>query len=175
MCPELDEEVVERLKKSWKQVGPIYPVILTKSGKLVEGHHRLAAHPSWPRVRMKTDDPYKALQLRAILHGARRQVSEQETAQILRKMEVMLEKRGEKLRQNRFKKLAEDTGYSETYIHRLLSTYYPTRESTLPEVTSKPPPPSEKSTLPEVTSNPPLPPGQNLVRRLRRREGRLAS
>ena len=36
------------LKKSKDKSGPLYPVIIAKNGRVIDGRHRLKEDPDWP-------------------------------------------------------------------------------------------------------------------------------
>jgi len=64
------------LRKSTEKIGELYPVIVSKSGEIVDGFHRINAKANWRReVREDIDTPEKVLKARLISNKFRRQVS----------------------------------------------------------------------------------------------------
>jgi len=54
----------EDLEKSEKTVGQIYPVLKTKSGKIIDGFHRKRVNSDWKEEIIDTEDPLKLVQIR---------------------------------------------------------------------------------------------------------------
>ena len=53
---EVDQEIVEQLRKSSKIVKPLTPVIINQDAKLLSGRHRRLADPDWPTTVVETKD-----------------------------------------------------------------------------------------------------------------------
>ena len=67
------------LRKSTEKIGELYPVIVSKSGEIVDGFHRINAKANWRReVREDLDTPEKVLKARLISNKFRRQVTAEE-------------------------------------------------------------------------------------------------
>lgn len=79
IMPALDADVKAALVDSIKRFGVIYPVILTASGTIVDGHHRRTIADSlgvdYPTIRLDTDDPEKCAELAAELNLSRRHMT----------------------------------------------------------------------------------------------------
>jgi hypothetical protein len=92
----VDEDHVRRIKRSVKLLGHIYPVLTTKSGELIDGRHRLAADPKWPKTALNVDDPLDAYVIHLRLHDLRREFGSGERRELVNKIAEELEKRGYK-------------------------------------------------------------------------------
>lgn len=67
------------LKKSEDKVGQLYPVLLSKDGKIIDGFHRLESDKKWRTETLEhIDDEEKLLLARAISNWHRRAVSRSE-------------------------------------------------------------------------------------------------
>ena len=65
--------------KSTKSVGQLYPVLLSKDGKVIDGHHRLEDEPDWRTETLNhIDTEEKILLARAISNWHRRTISKPE-------------------------------------------------------------------------------------------------
>lgn len=67
------------LRKSTEKIGELYPVLVSKTGEIVDGFHRINAKANWRReVREDIDTPEKVLKARLIANKFRRQVTAEE-------------------------------------------------------------------------------------------------
>lgn len=67
------------LKKSESKIGQLYPILVTKDGKIIDGFHRKDADPNWKTLVVpEIDDEEKLLAARLIANFHRRQVSREE-------------------------------------------------------------------------------------------------
>ena len=79
-----DEKLVEDLRRTKKLFGALYPVLLDPEGNVIDGRHRLAADPDWPKVTVDwLSDPISAKMLKLISNTARRDVSAEEKTRLL--------------------------------------------------------------------------------------------
>ena len=46
----VEHDVVARLRESAETVGHQYPVLTDRSGRIIDGHHRIQADPNWPKI-----------------------------------------------------------------------------------------------------------------------------
>jgi hypothetical protein len=80
-------QVISDLKHSAALVGKLYPVLVDKHGKIIDGRCRLEADPNWPRVEVKSVDSEKGrLLARIISNVCRRDVSSTEKTEMLREL-----------------------------------------------------------------------------------------
>lgn len=122
---ELDQEVVEGLKKSFRVIRPIYPIIINKNtNRVVDGRHRFEASPaSYANYVVRIEMTEKEELLYTMHLNYRRTVHKEERIQQLTKLAEMLEHDGvtsEKMVQE----LARITPFSDQYIRELLPDKY---------------------------------------------------
>ena len=114
------------LKKSKDAIGVLYPRIVDKEGREIDGFHRVSADEEWPTRQLDhidTDVKYWTARITANTH--RRRVTKEE-----RKKEVIeLAKalRAEGNEGSLVKPIAELTTFSERYIYKLLPDEYKIR------------------------------------------------
>lgn len=83
-----EDEDIQGLRGSSKKIGSLYPVLMTKSGEVIDGFHRLKADPDWPKYTVEgIQDPVQLAKARLIANE-RRNVPAQEKAQLLREIVV---------------------------------------------------------------------------------------
>jgi DNA modification methylase len=104
------------LKKSEK-IGQLYPVLLSRGGKVIDGFHRLKADSNWKKVRLKEIDSEEKLCIaRLVANWHRRDASTEEKQEWINKLAKIYRKQGLKVRNHRsneiVKKIAEVTGLS---------------------------------------------------------------
>ena len=118
------------LKKS-KKIGQLYPVLLSKDGKVIDGFHRLQADPNWGTKRLEEiDSEEKLLIARAVANWHRRQVSGEEKEEWINKLARIYKKQGLKVRKKTgrpesprneiLEKIAAVTGLAPTTVTRYL-------------------------------------------------------
>ena len=85
------------LVKSKSIVGPLYPVLLSKDGKVIDGIHRSQADPAWPVMKTEIDskDTEKFLLARAHANLGRRTIPETEKDEIVNGLAEQYALRGE--------------------------------------------------------------------------------
>jgi N6-adenosine-specific RNA methylase IME4/ParB-like chromosome segregation protein Spo0J len=83
-----ENEDVETLRGSVKKVGPLYPVLVSSQGDVIDGFHRLKADHTWPRFVVESvADPVQLAKAR-LISNERRTVPAEEKAQLLREIIV---------------------------------------------------------------------------------------
>lgn len=113
------------LRKSTEKIGELYPVIVSKSGEIVDGFHRINAKANWRReVREDIDTPEKVLKARLISNKFRRQVSAVEVRGWINDLaEIALVEHG--VQPGEISGwVAEETGYSERQVRFYLDEKY---------------------------------------------------
>jgi len=89
---EIDEEVVQNLRRSRELLGELDEVILDQDGQPIDGKHRLKAYPGW-KTRTVQADRKTAILLR--LHrNYRRTISKEETKALLYELALTLKNEG---------------------------------------------------------------------------------
>jgi hypothetical protein len=89
---ELDEELIQNLRRSREILGEIDEVIIDQNGQPIDGAHRLKAYPGW-KTRTVNVDRKKAILIR--LHrNYRRVVSKEETKRLLYELALQLKSEG---------------------------------------------------------------------------------
>jgi hypothetical protein len=85
------------LKKSEK-IAQLYPILLSKDGKIIDGFHRLEADPNWKTQTIEEiDTEEKLLVARAVSNWNRRQVSKEEKTEWINDLAEIYQKQGYKL------------------------------------------------------------------------------
>lgn len=84
---ETREQVVSDLRHTASVVGMLYPVLVDKHGKIIDGKRRLKADPNWFKVEIPSvESEEDRLLARLISNVCRRNVSSNEKTVILRKL-----------------------------------------------------------------------------------------
>jgi hypothetical protein len=120
----LSEEEYD-LRKSADKIGELYPVIMSKTGEVVDGFHRLNAKAGWRReVREDIDTPEKVLVARLISNKFRRQVTAEEVRGWINDLaEIALIEHG--IEPGEISGwVAEETGYSPITVRQYLDEKY---------------------------------------------------
>jgi hypothetical protein len=118
---ELDQEVIESLKKSREIIGEIDEVLIDQNQNIIDGAHRLKAYPGWKTRVVQAD--YKQRILLRLHRNYRRTVSKEETKKLLNELAAILKSEGipEELIAQEIVKLSP---YSEAYTLSLLPKKY---------------------------------------------------
>jgi hypothetical protein len=121
------------LKKSENKIGQLYPVLVTKDGKIIDGFHRKDADPNWKTMVVpEIDDEEKLLAARLIANFHRRQVSKEEKeewinglAQIYKAQGLGVSSiKGDGIQNEIKQKIMEVTGLSESTVSRHLANEF---------------------------------------------------
>jgi hypothetical protein len=142
--PESEDET-SFLKTTSERVGRITPVLMDRSGNIIDGVHRLQADPAWFSQVVydidKKKDPVKFHLARLIVNVCRRQVSAEEKSEILSEIA--------KLTKWTPQQISEATGMSYRWILKYLPSEYK-REYEVPES-------ARRADLTQTTQNVPSP------------------
>jgi len=129
------------LKKSEDKIGQLYPVLLSKDGKVIDGLHRLKSDKGWRTETLEhIDDEEKLLLARAISNWHRREIPRTEKekwinglAKIYLKQGYVLEKYnpdGTPINELR-DKISGETGLSKTTVNTYLHSEYKQKPRTV--------------------------------------------
>jgi len=150
------------LRKSEEKVGQLYPVLLSKDGKIIDGLHRLNIDSKWrTEVLEHIDTREKFLKARIIANLHRRTVPASEIRAWINELaELALTEKGIKPGQiSRW--IADETGYSRDRVTELLEPKYKNlAKATTPPGGFKPPKSPSISTVEAVL-------GREVVERLK--------
>ena len=95
---ESNEKEEYDLKKSRSEVGALYPVLLSKDGRVIDGFHRLEADPNWPTLKLEgVDSEEKVLVARPVANWHRRNISEEEKSKWINDLALYYQKQGLKI------------------------------------------------------------------------------
>ena len=113
------------LRKSTDKIGELYPVIMSATGEVVDGFHRINAKANWRReVREDIDTPEKVLLARLISNKFRRQVEASEVRGWINDLaQIAVDDHGIEPGQISGW-VAEQTGYSEITVRKYLDSKY---------------------------------------------------
>lgn len=119
---ELNQEIVENLKRSRNLLGELEPVLIDQNGNVIDGRHRLKAYPGWAAKTIQISDRKSAIIYR--LHkNFRRDVSKDELRKLLDELALILKQEG--IPQERIaREIVHLSPYSESYTLSLLSKKY---------------------------------------------------
>lgn len=122
------------LKKSENKIGQLYPVLVTKDGKIIDGFHRKDADPNWKTLVLpEIDDEEKLLAARLIANFHRRHVEQWEKEEWINGLARIYQKEGLKVsvrvgsaqpRNQIIDKIGEVTGLDETTIRDYISSEF---------------------------------------------------
>lgn len=117
----MNKEVSRGLKYSSKRVGRLYPVLLDKHGNVIDGLHRLAADPNWPRIKLDhVESKEDRLIARLVANVCRRNISAEEKRDMLRELGGLYVKAGVKPGAELANKISEKTGMSYRWVMKYL-------------------------------------------------------
>lgn len=122
------------LKKS-RKIGELYPVLLSKDGKVIDGFHRLQADPNWGTKRLEEiDSEEKLLIARAVANWHRRQVSGEEKEEWINGLAEVYKKQGLEVRSQSsgkneiIERIEQVTGLHPSTIQYYLKSEYKQKE-----------------------------------------------
>ena len=104
----------EDLEKSEKTVGQIYPVLIDKNGKVIDGFHRKRVDPNWKEEKLDVDDPLEILKIRVACQY-RRHVPVEEKKQWVKECRKFLRESGKEGTQ---KEIEETLGLSQQWVSK---------------------------------------------------------
>lgn len=109
------------LRESYKSIGPLYPVLVDRDGKVIDGFHRKAIDTQWPEVKLESVDTEEKRILLAIhANWHRREITDTERSRLL----VALCKLHPEWKGHYSQKLSKLTGFTERWIRDLLPDKY---------------------------------------------------
>jgi hypothetical protein len=133
-----DQELLRELKRTKELVGELYPILVTRDGKIVDGLHR--AKVGWKSVRRldQVDSDVKAVLARILVHKVRREITSEEQKKAVNQLaELLLTKKG--IKPGRIGPLiAELTGYSLPQIDIWLDEKYKAPKGPKPALQAEP-------------------------------------
>ncbi|MFQ6077116.1 MAG: hypothetical protein ACE5Z5_13465 [Candidatus Bathyarchaeia archaeon] len=139
---ELDQEVVDGLRKSLKVLRPVYPIVKSKrTGRIVDGLHRYEAGPTtYEKYCVELDMDEKEEILYRIHLNFRRKVSREERKRQLIELARVLEKQGV-TRGEMVSEITKMVPFTERWVRELLPDKYKMVEKAreVAEVTSAKP------------------------------------
>ncbi len=137
-------------KESTKTVGELYPVLLSKDGKVIDGFHRLEDNPDWKTETLEhIDSEEKLLLARAISNWHRRSIEKDEKEKWINGLAKVYQEQGYKIRGQHpvdggpprnelVEKIANETGLNRNTITRHLASEFKqieqAREVSIPKV-----------------------------------------
>jgi hypothetical protein len=114
-------EITSGLRLSSRRVGRLYPVLLDKHGNIIDGKHRLAADPNWPKMRLDhIESEEDRLAARLISNVRRRNVAAAEKREILQELGEIYVKEGVKSGTVLARKIFEESGMSYRWVMKYL-------------------------------------------------------
>lgn len=117
----MDDEITTGLKFSSRRIGWLYPVLLDKNGNIIDGEHRLATDPNWPKMKLEhVERDEDRLIARLVSNVCRRHVPAAEKRDILQKLGEMYVKSGVKPGTELAYKISEATGMSYRWVMKYL-------------------------------------------------------
>lgn len=117
LSEEYDEEIVEWLRRSREQIGELDEVLITPSGEVIDGKHRLKAYPGW-KTRVVQVDELNAI-IQRVHRNIHRKPSVKETKEAIVSLALALEKAGTPP-EFLVDEIKKHLPYSEDYIRRML-------------------------------------------------------
>lgn len=122
MTEETNEHEYD-LKKSAKEIGYLYPVLKSSSGKVIAGRSRLKADPKWPvEVRKDLDTPLKCALARLTENLHRRSLpAEEKTEDLTAIAEALL---AEGFKGNIIKEIARRLAMTTVWVRQFLPDKY---------------------------------------------------
>ncbi len=114
----------QELKSSSERIGQLYPVLVDRSGNIIDGEHRIDADPNWRRVTLENIETEKQRVIaRIVCNNLRRTVlSKEKTDQLGRLAEIYLSEGTE--RGMIAYRISEETGMSYRWVARYLPHEY---------------------------------------------------
>ena len=115
-------------QKTEQSIGQLYPVLMSKDDKIIDGFHRLKQNPEWRKEKLEQiDNEEKLLVARAVANWNRRQVSREEKTEWINGLARIYKKQGLKVFRNTNEikaKIMEVTGLSERTVSEYLTDVF---------------------------------------------------
>jgi hypothetical protein len=73
------------LAKSKEVIGPLYPILVTEHGKIIDGYHRKQVDSQWPTQTLKIDEKQIPI-VRAVANLQRRDIGDREKRKLLKNL-----------------------------------------------------------------------------------------
>lgn len=142
---KLNQEVVSGLRKSFKVLRAVYPIVKSKrTGEIIDGLHRYEASPiTYDKYCVELDMGEKEEILYRLHLNYRRKVTKKEREEQLIKLAEILEKEGV-TREEMVSELAKITPFKERWIRELLPEKYKMVEMARESEIAAPPPQKPK-------------------------------
>jgi DNA-binding transcriptional ArsR family regulator len=116
--------VISDLRLSGERVGRLYPILLDRDGKIIDGRHRLAADENWPKRQLEqVETEEKRIIARLISNVCRRPVPAEEKREMLEKLGEIYMKNGVEPGKIA-RKIGEKTGMSYRWVMKYLPDKY---------------------------------------------------
>ena len=116
-----ERKIISDLKLSASVVGKLYPVLIDKYGRVIDGKHRLKADPNWFRVEVPgVESEEHLLLLRLVSNVCRRNVSSSEKTDMLDELGQLYLEEGVPHNQL-VKKIVQKTGMSYRWVMKYAS------------------------------------------------------
>ncbi len=126
------DKIKYNLKNSKEVIGPLYPRLLDKQGREIDGFHRENADPEWPTTILdQIDTDVKYWTARIVANTHRRSVSREERRKAF--IELAKALRAEGHEGSLVKLIHEMTTFSERYIQNLLPIVFKQKEKAVRE------------------------------------------
>lgn len=134
----MSEDESYDLKESSEGIGQLYPVLVSKDGRVIDGFHRLQADPTWrvqPLDNIDTDE--KLLIARCVANWHRRPIGREEKTEWINGLAKIYQK--QRLREDisLARKISETVGLAENTVAKYLHDKYKLRTHEKP--TTQPP------------------------------------
>lgn len=119
---EIDQDTVEKLRKSKELVGYLGDVVKDQEGTILSGRHRKLADPDWPEKEMTVTDPLQR-ELLILHYNVQRTVSKEETQKRLLNIAKIVESTG--IPKNEIcTEVTKLVPFSGAYVRELLPDQY---------------------------------------------------
>jgi len=114
------------LKKSKSIIGPLYPVLKSPNGEIIDGYHRKEADEKWPEITLyNIDSKLKLCIARLIANVQRRHVSAIEKSKLLADIaECIIEEYNIKSGNQIVEWISENTGFSRQWVYKYLPSRF---------------------------------------------------
>jgi ParB-like chromosome segregation protein Spo0J len=120
LLKSIDKAQNQELKKSFRKIGPLYPVLVDHYGNIIDGEHRSKVTDSWPRFTLENIKSEKErLIIRLITNNQRRKVPIAEKSRLLSHLAKIFVGEGTEKGHLGYE-IAEATGMSYQWVMKYL-------------------------------------------------------